>query len=372
MVSPGRLAAFAVPSFLLVIVPGPGVLFVIGRAPAHGRRAAPTTVAATTLGAYLLVVAVAFGVGPVVERSVLVFTALKLAGAAYLVHLGVKAWRRRGSLRAAVAESGPARGGPRTLGEGFALGVAHPETMVFFAAVLPRFVDREQGHVPARMPLPGLVLNAIAVVSDAVWGLAASAARDWFARSPRRLSAVGGTGGLTMIGPGVTVALTGQGDRGRADAPVPAHPRVSRRSAARPKSRRDADFNGPSKARGRKRTPRSSRHTTRLRSPGPGRTSISAQPRTSRPRFSRRHRPGASSAGGRHTVTSITSSTASGPNPDRATKRVPSWVGGGVSTLIRVSGTASAWRGQSVSRRHASSGGSGTVRSKEKVGTARS
>ncbi|MGW3462022.1 LysE family translocator [Streptomyces olivaceoviridis] len=212
MVSPDRLAAFAVLSFLLVIVPGPSVLFVIGRALAHGRRAALTTVVGNTLGAYLLVVAVAFGVGSVVERSVLVFTALKLAGAAYLVHLGVKEWRRRGSLRAAVAESGPARGGLRTLREGFAVGVANPKTMVFFAAVLPQFVDREQGHVPAQMLLLGLVFNAIAVVSDAVWGLTASAARDWFARSPRRLSAVGGTGGLTMIGLGVTVALTGRRD----------------------------------------------------------------------------------------------------------------------------------------------------------------
>lgn len=210
MVSPDRLAAFAVLSFLLIIVPGPSVLFVIGRALAHGRRAALTTVVGNTLGAYLLVVAVAFGIGSVVERSVLVFTALKLAGAAYLVHLGVKAWRRRGSLRAAAAESGPARGGLRTLGEGFAVGVANPKTMVFFAAVLPQFVDRGQGHVPAQMLLLGLVFNAIAVISDAVWGLAASAARDWFARSPRRLSAVGGTGGLTMIGLGVTVALTGR------------------------------------------------------------------------------------------------------------------------------------------------------------------
>ncbi|ALO97038.1 Lysine exporter protein [Streptomyces hygroscopicus subsp. limoneus] len=212
MVPPDRLAAFAVLSFLLVIVPGPSVLFVIGRALAHGRRAALTTVVGNTLGAYLVVVAVAFGIGSVVERSVLVFTALKLAGAAYLVHLGVKAWRQRGSLRAAVAESGPPRGGLRTLGEGFAVGVANPKTMVFFAAVLPQFVDREQGHVPAQMLLLGLVFNAIAVISDAVWGLAASAARDWFARSPRRLSAVGGTGGLTMIGLGVTVALTGRKD----------------------------------------------------------------------------------------------------------------------------------------------------------------
>jgi threonine/homoserine/homoserine lactone efflux protein len=212
MVSTDRLAAFAALSFLLIVVPGPSVLFVVGRALAQGRRAALTTVAGNTLGAYLLVVAVALGIGSLVERSVLVFTALKLAGAAYLVYLGVRAWRRRGSLGAAIAEPGPARGGLRTLWEGFAVGVANPKTMVFFAAVLPQFVGPEQGPVPAQMLLLGLVFNAIALLSDAVWGLAASAARDWFARSPRRLSAVGGAGGLTMIGLGVTVAVTGRGD----------------------------------------------------------------------------------------------------------------------------------------------------------------
>lgn len=162
------------------MVPGPSVLFVIGRAPAHGRRTALTSVAGNTLGAYVLVAAVALGVGPVVERSVPLFTALTLAGAAYLVHLG------------------------------FAAGVAHFKTMVFCAAVLPRFVDRAQGRVPLRVLLLGLVFNVIAPASDSTWGLVASAARGWFARSPRRLSAVGGIGGLTLIGPGVTVAATGR------------------------------------------------------------------------------------------------------------------------------------------------------------------
>ncbi|MEU3420858.1 LysE family translocator [Streptomyces murinus] len=213
MVSLDRLLAFSALALLLIVIPGPSVLFVVGRALAHGRRAALTTVAGNTLGAYVLVAAVALGIGPVVERSLLLFTALKLAGAAYLVYLGVKAWRQRGSLRAAFTRAGPPeRGGLRTLGEGFAVGVANPKTMVFFAAVLPQFVDRAQGHVPLQMLLLGLVFNVIALVSDSVWGLVASAARDWFARSPRRLSAVGGVGGLAMIGLGVTVAATGRKD----------------------------------------------------------------------------------------------------------------------------------------------------------------
>ncbi|MBD3010409.1 LysE family translocator [Streptomyces sp. 5-10] len=212
MVSIDRLLAFAAMSFLLIVIPGPSVLFVVGRALAQGRRAALTTVVGNTLGAYALVVAVALGVGSVVERSVLVFTALKLVGAAYLVYLGVKAVRQRRSLQAAFTGDGPARGGLRTLWEGFAVGVANPKTIVFFAAVLPQFVDRERGHVVLQMLLLGLVFNAIAVVSDSVWGLAAATARTWFARSPRRLAMVGGVGGLSMIGLGVTVAATGRAD----------------------------------------------------------------------------------------------------------------------------------------------------------------
>lgn len=212
MMTVERLLAFAAMSFLLIVIPGPSVLFVIGRALAQGRRAALTTVVGNTLGACALVVAVALGVGAVVERSVLVFTLLKLAGAAYLVHLGVRAWRQRHSLAAAVGGDASAHSGLRTLWEGFAVGVANPKTVVFFAAVLPQFVDRSQGHVVGQMLVLGLVFNIIALASDSLWGLAAATGRDWFARSPRRLSLVGGAGGLTMIGLGVTVAVTGRKD----------------------------------------------------------------------------------------------------------------------------------------------------------------
>jgi threonine/homoserine/homoserine lactone efflux protein len=212
MVSADRLLAFAAMSFLLIVVPGPSVLFVIGRALAQGRRAALTSVVGNTLGAYVIVVAVAFGVGALVARSALAFTVLKLAGAAYLVYLGVKAWRQRGSLPVDVNGDGPVRGGLRTLWEGFGVGVANPKTIVFFAAVLPQFVDPDQGHVVGQMLLLGLIFNCIALASDSVWGLGASVAWDWFARSPRRLAAVGRVGGLSMIGLGVSVAMTGRKD----------------------------------------------------------------------------------------------------------------------------------------------------------------
>jgi threonine/homoserine/homoserine lactone efflux protein len=210
MISADRLLAFGAMSFLLIVIPGPSVLFVIGRALAHGRRAALTTVVGNTLGAYVLVAAVAVGIGPIVERSAIVFTALKLAGAAYLVYLGMKAFRERGSLPTALTADSRAHSMQRTLRDGFAVGVSNPKTIVFFAAVLPQFVDPVQGHLVVQMLTLGMIFNVIALVSDSLWGVVASRARDWFGRSPQRLSLVGGVGGLTMIGLGVTVAVTGR------------------------------------------------------------------------------------------------------------------------------------------------------------------
>ncbi|MFF5081619.1 LysE family translocator [Actinoplanes sp. NPDC000266] len=210
MVSGDRLLAFAAMSFLLVVIPGPSVLFIVGRALSQGRRAAMASVLGNTAGGYVLVVAVSLGVGPIVQRSALVFTALKLAGAAYLIYLGVRSWRERHTLK--LVAGGPARGGLRTFGEGFTVGVSNPKGIVFFSAVLPQFVDTTQGHVVAQLLLLGLIFNLVAITSDCAWGLAAATTRTWFARSPRRLSMVGGLGGLTMIGLGVSVAVTGRKD----------------------------------------------------------------------------------------------------------------------------------------------------------------
>jgi threonine/homoserine/homoserine lactone efflux protein len=212
VVSGGQLAAFAAASFVLIVIPGPGVLFVIGRALAHGRGTALASVAGHSAGNCVVAVCVALGVGAIVERSATVFTAVRLAGAAYLVWLGIQAFRRRDSLARVLTEAAAPRGGARSVREGFVVGVTNPKAVILFAAVLPQFVDRPAGHVPAQM----LVLSAMSVViglaSDSCYGLAASTVRSWFARSPRRLGLVGGVGGLAMIGLGLTLALTGRKD----------------------------------------------------------------------------------------------------------------------------------------------------------------
>jgi threonine/homoserine/homoserine lactone efflux protein len=212
VVSLGQVAAFAAAALVLIVIPGPGVLFVIGRALAHGRRTALLSVAGHAAGNWVVAVCVALGVGTVVERSAAVFTAVRLAGAAYLAWLGVQAFRHRNSLAEVLDGAAEPRGDVRAAREGLVVGVTNPKAVIIFAAVLPQFVDRAAGHVPVQMLILSTIIIVIGMVSDSCWGLAASIVRSWFARSPRRLGLVGGAGGLAMIGLGLTLALTGRKD----------------------------------------------------------------------------------------------------------------------------------------------------------------
>jgi threonine/homoserine/homoserine lactone efflux protein len=209
--SAATLLTFTLAGVILVVIPGPSVLFIVGRALAHGRRAALLSVAGNTTGASIVVVVVALGYGAVAARSVEVFTVLKLAGAAYLVYLGVQTLRHRGDLAAALA--GPAASAQgRLYWQGVVVGVTNPKVLIFFAAVLPQFVDVRAGSATGQMLVLGLLFALIAATLDSTWGLLAGAVREWFAASPSRLRLVGGTGGLMMIGLGLGLALTGRKD----------------------------------------------------------------------------------------------------------------------------------------------------------------
>lgn len=213
MISWGQLLGFAVVSAAIIVVPGPGVLFVVGRALSYGRRTAVATAFGHAAGNYAVAACVALGLGVLLQRSAEVFAAVKLAGAAYLVWLGVQAIRHRRSLASAMgAAAGDPREGWRALRDGFAVGVTNPKAYILFGALLPQFVQRDAGHVPAQMLLLALVSVGLGVVSDNAWGLAASGVRTWFARSPRRYALVGGAGGIAMIAVGLSVALTGRHD----------------------------------------------------------------------------------------------------------------------------------------------------------------
>ncbi len=209
-----QVLAFAAVSAILIAIPGPSVLFTVGRALTAGRRAAMFTVLGNEVGELAQVVAVAFGVGALIERSAQIFTVVKWCGAAYLVYLGVQAIRHRRSMAEALAARVPPVRPLRAVGDGFLVGATNPKTIVFLAIALPEFTARTAGHLPVQtqMLILGALFPAIALVLDSVWAAAAGTARQWLTGSPRRLALIGGAGGLAMIGLGVSVAATGRKD----------------------------------------------------------------------------------------------------------------------------------------------------------------
>ena len=212
MLSGGHLLTYVLTIFVLIVIPGPSVLFVVSRGVALGRRAALATVLGNTAGLAVLALVVSLGLGSIVARSLAVFTVIKLAGAAYMVFLGVRMFRDRHALARMLDAAIEPRGMQRMLREGFVVGITNPKALILLTAVLPQFVDPSAGHVQLQF----LVLSAISLVvgmfSDGAWAIASGTARLWLARSPRRLEVIGGAGGLVLVGLGVRLALTGRKD----------------------------------------------------------------------------------------------------------------------------------------------------------------
>jgi threonine/homoserine/homoserine lactone efflux protein len=207
MVPASNLLAFVIASAALIVLPGPSVLFVLGRSIAYGRRGGLLSVLGNALGMLPAIALIAFGVGAIVSESVVVFTIIKLVGAAYLVFLGVQTIRHR-TVHTVAEASAPPRSAWRMLGEGFVVGSTNPKTIAFFVAVLPQFVARDAGAVPLQLATLGLIFFGLALLMDGVWALIAGSARDWFARSPKRVERLSAGGGVMMIGLGGVLAVS--------------------------------------------------------------------------------------------------------------------------------------------------------------------
>lgn len=201
--------AFALAAFALIVIPGPSVLFVIGRSLSLGRKGGFLSVLGNALGMLPAIALVSLGVGAIVAESVVVFIIIKFVGAGYLIYLGVQAIRHRNDHTGAATSQRARPSSFRLLREGFFVGVSNPKTIVFFVAVLPQFVSYENGAIPLQMAALGMIFFGIALASDSMWALTAGTARAWFARNPRRLSHLGAGGGVVMIGLGGALALTG-------------------------------------------------------------------------------------------------------------------------------------------------------------------
>lgn len=204
--------AFVIASALFIQVPGPSLLFTIGRALTVGRRDALLSVVGNAIGVTTQVMFVAMGLGAVVAASTEAYVVLKVCGAAYVVWLGVQAIRHRADARVALDAVDTTvvvrTSSLRSLRVGFLVGLTNPKTIVFFVAFLPQFVNEPAGHTGLQLALLGIIFGMMAACSDSVWALAASRARDWFARRPTRLDKLGVAGGVMMIGLGAALAAS--------------------------------------------------------------------------------------------------------------------------------------------------------------------
>lgn len=208
MPSIDTILQFAVAAFIIIVVPGPSVIFTVSRGITLGRRAAVANVAGNTLGALVCALLVSLGLGPVIARSTVFFDVLKIVGAAYLVYLGYLAIRDRRTLSALLDSVVTPLSTSVVIRQGFVVGITNPKIYIFFAAVLPQYVERSSGGTVTQMLVLAGVFAAIAFMSDCVWGLAAGTIRAWLSGSPRRLEAIGGVGGLALMGLGLHLAMS--------------------------------------------------------------------------------------------------------------------------------------------------------------------
>jgi threonine/homoserine/homoserine lactone efflux protein len=206
--SASTLAVFALASFLLIVVPGPAVLYVVTRSIAQGRRAGLVSMLGVEAGGLVHVAAAAIGLSAIIASSATAFTAVKLAGAAYLIYIGV---RRLVSREEALPEATVARRSSRRLfAQGVVVNVLNPKTAVFFLAFLPQFVDPARGTVTLQFLVLGLTFVAVAMISDGAYALAAGTAGDRLRGSERVRRWLGRFSGAVFVSLGVSAALTGR------------------------------------------------------------------------------------------------------------------------------------------------------------------
>lgn len=202
----GDLALFLAAALVVAVTPGPGILYVAARTLAGGRGEGLASSFGTGLGGLCHVIAGALGVSALVLASAEAFTLLKLAGAAYLVWLGLKTIREARHVEPPAAIA--ATGAGRAFRDGVLVEVLNPKTAAFFLAFIPQFVDPAQGGVGLSFVALGLVSVALNTLVDIVVAFAAARARRGLGRRPNLVRRLREASGVTMCGLGAALALT--------------------------------------------------------------------------------------------------------------------------------------------------------------------
>jgi threonine/homoserine/homoserine lactone efflux protein len=202
------LAGFIAAALVVLVIPGPAVLYILAQSLGQGRRAGLASVLGLSTGALVHVAAATAGLSAILLTSATAFTAVKLLGAAYLIYLGIRTLLTRAPAGRIAAP--PARALRRVFADGIVVSILNPKIAVFFLAFLPQFVDPVRGPVPQQILLLGLLYVALALVTDATYALVAGSLRHWLSGRvldgplPRYAS------GLLYIGLGVGTAMTGR------------------------------------------------------------------------------------------------------------------------------------------------------------------
>ena len=189
--------AFTLLALVIIVVPGPSVLYAIGRALVLGTKPAVISVLGNALGVAMQIIVVALGLGVVVQQSPAAFFLIKLAGAAMISYLGVRAILERGKLLSTEDDGGSARNGV-IVRQSVVVGITNAKTLVFFIAALPSFVSPAQGSLVTQMLALGALFLVIGISGDLIYAVAAGRARDWLASSAQRLALFRGLGGLAL------------------------------------------------------------------------------------------------------------------------------------------------------------------------------
>lgn len=201
--------AFCLAATALAVIPGPVVTLVIANSLRHGARNGLITVSGASLGNALLLAATSVGLITVFALLSELFAVIRWIGAAYLIWLGVKAWRDQGAdPSAAIAPAGP-RSGRVVFLQGFLIAITNPKAIAFYIAFLPQFID-------PRLPAAGQLLamcacmTGIALITDSSYALLAGRMRRWFA-APGRHRIRGRITGSFLIGTACALLLARRG-----------------------------------------------------------------------------------------------------------------------------------------------------------------
>ena len=195
MPSTSNLIGFLLLAIVIIVVPGPSVLFAIGRALVLGTRLAVLSVLGNALGVGLQIVVVSLGLGVIIQQSPPVFFAIKIIGALMIAYLGVKAFLDRGKLEVVDDKSSSQS---TVVKQSIVVGITNAKTFVFFVAALPSFVSPTDGSPVIQMLLLGLIFSVIGIASDMVYAISAGKARDWLSTSKQRLEKFRGAGGIAL------------------------------------------------------------------------------------------------------------------------------------------------------------------------------